>query len=268
MNYGILNEYVFINNINEKKYKETNILVQELLKTLYPWIKENDMIVAYKYGRYAKTDIVVSVRNIKKGISIKSGDKNSVHLEKIDNFCKFLYKHKIREINKLKKYLYSDGTSNNTGKIRCSAEEYKKKHPEDIIKINKELNKIKKQLIERFLFKSDVNYKVNVDVIVHGSINDFIWATKDEIIEHLMIKEIESSGVHVSSLNIQNWDKKQKKNPKYDYCRNYIQVKWFNLFDDIIQIMCKRNEVKLQTDCVKQKKNSVITKFLKYIWSG
>ena len=43
MNYGILNEYVFINNINEKKYKETNILVQELLKTLYPWIKENSI---------------------------------------------------------------------------------------------------------------------------------------------------------------------------------------------------------------------------------
>lgn len=267
MNSGILNEYVFINNINDKKYKETNILIQELLKTLYPWIKENDLIIAYKYGKYAKTDIVISVRNVKKGISIKSGDRNSVHLEKIDTFCKYISKYRFNEIERLKRYLYSDGTNNNTGKVRYSAEEYKQKFPEDIVKINNELDKIKKNLIERFLIKSDINYKIKVDVIVYGTINDFIWATKEEIISYLINKKNESSAVHVSSLNIQNWDRNLKKNPKYEYCRNYIQVKWFNLFDDIIQIMCIRNELSNQADSVKQKKNSAIAKFLKFIWS-
>ena len=268
MNSGILNEYVFINNINNKKYKETNILFQEMLKALYPWIKENDLIIAYKYGKYAKTDIVLSVRNIKKGISLKSGDKNSVHLEKIDSFCKFISRYKFGELESMKRYLYSDGTNNNTGKIRCSADEHKQKFPEDIIKINEELERIKKPLIDRFLIKSDINYKIKVDVIVYGTINDFIWATKEEIISYLINKKNESSSVHVSSLNIQNWDRNLKRNPKYEYCRNYIQVKWFNLFDDIIQIMCNRNEPNIQSDSVKQKKNSAITKFLKFIWSG
>lgn len=266
MNFGILNEYVFINNINNKKYKETNMLVQELLKTLYPWIKENDKIIAYKYGKYAKTDVVISVRNIKKGISIKSGDKNSVHLERIDKFCKFIYKYNFKEIDKLKRYLYSDDTNNNTGSIRYSAEEYKKMYPEDIEVINKEFEKMKKLLIKRFLFKTDINYKVSVDAIVYGTINDFIWATREEIINYLIEKKVISSGIHISSLNIQNWDKNLKRNMKYEYCRNYVQIKWFNLFDDLIQIMCNRNNV---ADCVKhKKKNSVITKFLKYIWSG
>ena len=120
MNSGILNEYVFINNINDKKYKETNILIQELLKTLYPWIKENDLIIAYKYGKYAKTDIVISVRNVKKGISIKSGDRNSVHLEKVDTFCKYISTiilHNIKN-NVKKKHILSNITKRKSDRIK------------------------------------------------------------------------------------------------------------------------------------------------------
>lgn len=269
MNEGILNEYVFINNINNKKYKETNILVQELLKYIYPWIKEDDIIIAYKYGKYAKTDIVLSVRNIKKGLSIKMGDKNSVHLEKIDKFCKYIYKHKFKKIDKLKRYLYSDDTNNNTGKKRYSADDYKIKYPNDIEIINNELRKIKKILIKRFLVKVDINYKVGVDVFIYGTIDDFLWVTTNEVVNYLLEKEIKTSGINVGSLYIQNWNRNLKHNPKYEYCREYIQVKWFSMFDDILKIMCQRNENKSPADCEKnKKKNSVITKFLKYIWSG
>lgn len=61
-----------------------------MLKQLYPNIRENDVIVAYKYGRYAKVDMVIRVNNEEKGISIKSGFKNSVHLEPIDKFILYL----------------------------------------------------------------------------------------------------------------------------------------------------------------------------------
>lgn len=27
---------------------------------------------------------------------------------------------------------------------------------------------------------------------------------------------------------------------QYEYCREYVQVKWYSLFDDIIKIMCNR----------------------------
>lgn len=102
MNRGYFTEIVFINYLNNKKFKETNLLVQELLKKLYPMIKDNDVIIAYKYGKYAKTDIVVSVRGIKKGLSLKTGSRNSVHVEPIDKFCHYLEKYHFKEIEALK----------------------------------------------------------------------------------------------------------------------------------------------------------------------
>jgi len=50
-----------------------------------------------------------------------------------------------------------------------------------------------------------------------------------------------SFGVRVSRLFIQTWNKNIKYNPKYEYCREYIQVKWYSMFDDFIEITCDRN---------------------------
>lgn len=270
MKNGYLTELVFINNLDGKKFGEINLLLQELLKTLYPKISIEDLITAYKYEKHAKVDVVIDVKGQKRGLSIKNGSKNSVHLEKNDKFIKYLIKNKFKESKKLLKYLYSDGTINNTGTIRLSAEEYKKEHQEEITEINLEFEKIKEMLIKRFLIKTDINYQVTVDAIVLGDANDFIWATKEEVLKHLCNKKIETTGVHVGGLFLQNWDKNLKYNPKYEKCREYIQVKWYSLFDDIIIIMCERNKYlkNQQADSLEyKKKNSVITKLFKFIWS-
>lgn len=193
-----------------------------------------------------------------------------MHLEKNDKFINYLKRNSFKESENLLKYLYSDGTANNTGVIRMSSEEYKKDHQEEIKEINKELEKIHEILIKRFLMQTDVNYRVTVDAIVLGVANDFIWATKEEILKYLCNKKIESTGVHVRGLFLQNWDKNLKYNPKYEKCREYVQVKWYSLFDDIVIIMCERNKCfeNKQADSVEyKKKNSAFTKFFKFIWS-
>lgn len=242
MKVGYQNEIDFINYLNNKKYKEVNILFQELLKQLYPNIRENDVIGAYKYGRYAKVDMVIRVNNIEKGISIKSGSKNSVHIEPIDKFIMYLKSLNLTKTEQLLRYLYSDGTNNNSGRIRQSSSEYKKNHKSDIIEINKELEKIKNDLIRRFLIETDVNYKIKVDMFIIGNLEDFLWSTKEEVVHYLTNTSQESTGVHVSNLFIQNWNKNLKYNPRYEYCRNYVQIKWYSIFDDIIKIMILRNE--------------------------
>jgi len=237
---GYQNEINFINYLNKKTYQETNLLIQELLIELFPTINKTDIINAYKYGRHAKVDIVIEVNGIKKGISIKEGTRNSVHVESINMFIRFLEKLGFKETDKLLRYLYSDNTNDNTGIIRQSASEYKETHSDDILLINNSLKLIKKDLITRFLIKTDINYKVTVDAFIEGQPFDFIWATEKEIINYLINYEPHSFGVHISSLFIQNWNKNIKKNPKYEYCRNYIQVKWYGMFDDLIKIMCNR----------------------------
>ena len=53
---------------------------------------------------------------------------------------------------------------------------------------------------------------------------------------------LKENGLSVSNLYIQSWNKNIKRNPKYEYCRHYFQVKWYNIYDDIIEIMNKRAE--------------------------
>lgn len=237
MKNGYKNEFEFIDYLNNKKYWQLNPLIQDMLKALYPNIKNNDIIKAYKYGKFAKADIVINVKGILRGISIKCGSKNSVHLEPIEKFTKYLQTKNFKQIDNLLRYLYSDGTNNNTGTKRISSEQYKIQNSISINLINKEINNFKTDLITRFLIKTDINYKINVDIFIIGTINDFIWATKGEVINYLINNNITSTGVHISSLFIQNWNKNLTYNQKYEYCRNYIQVKWYSMFDDIIRIM-------------------------------
>ena len=233
-----------------------------MIKAIFPNINNNDNIKAYKYGKFAKTDIVIIANRTKKGISIKQGAKNSVHVEPIKKIIDYLNSMNFIEIDNLLRYLYSDGTNDNTGNNRISASEYKIDNFKEISLINDDLNKIKLKLITRFLIKTDVNYTVPVDVFVLGEPHDFIWATKDEVTNYLNNTDCNSTSVHVSNLYIQNWDKNLKRNPKYEYCRNYIQVKWYSMFDDFIKIMCCRNNSNylydFQTDNVGNKKKNLV----------
>ena len=210
---------------------------------MFPNIKDNDIIYAKKYGRYAKTDIVISVNDIRKGISIKHGYNNSVHIESINNFSNKLltYGVSLKNVDIFKRYIYSDGTNNNTGSIRLSSSDYLINHKNDICELNIELNKLKKELIKRFLIQTDINYKVSVDAFIHGTPNDFLWVSSEEVMKFLEEKHIDSNSLHVSNLFIQSWNKNLIRNNKYEHCREYIQVKWFSMYDDIINIMNNRN---------------------------
>lgn len=239
---GYETEYEFIDYLNNKKFEELNILMQDVIKNLYPNIKNKDIITAAKYGRYAKTDIVISVRNKKRGISIKTGMKNSVHLEPINMFKKFLLKNGVseRNIELFLKYLYSDGTNNNTGKKRITNAEYIDIHKEDIKILNEIFKILKKKIIKRFLIETDVKYRVKVDMFIHGRVNDFVWASAKEVTDYLENTDINSASVHSGKLYIQSWNKNIARNEKYEHCREYIQSKWFSMYDDIIIIMTKR----------------------------
>ena len=49
---------------------------------------------------------------------------------------------------------------------------------------------MKLKLLIRFLIIADIKYTIPVDAFIHGEYEDFIWATRDEVLEHLMNKEL------------------------------------------------------------------------------
>ena len=137
------------------------------------------------------------------------------------------------------KYHYADGSTNGSGKIRLTSLEYKVNHQDEIDKINKFLNQddflIKS--IDRFVVKGR-NSKESIDTIIYGTINDFLWIkTKDVYNILLKHKEDYSTGIHFSNLFYQPLDRCINRNPRYESRRYISQIKWYSLFDDILENM-------------------------------
>ena len=243
MYVGLKNEFDFIKVINNSYINELNPILQDLILCLFPNIQDNDIIYAKKYGKYAKTDIVVTVNDINKGISIKTGYNNSVHIEPIKKFEDKLISYGLsyNYIDLFKRYIYSDGSNDNTGLNRLSNADYLVDHKNEICELNVEFDKLKNILIKRFLIETDIKYKVSVDAFIHGVPNDFLWVTSEEVLSFLENKNANSNSLHSSNLYIQSWNKNLIRNNKYEHCRDYIQVKWFNMFNDMIEIMSNRN---------------------------
>ena len=80
---GYSNEYRFVKYLNGKRIGGLNPMFRFLIIKLFPNYNENMIIKCWKNNELQKADIFVEVNGIVKGISIKMGMKNSVHLEPI-----------------------------------------------------------------------------------------------------------------------------------------------------------------------------------------
>ena len=189
---GKNNEYEFVKYLNGKRISELNPMFRDLIDELFPNQQPNSIIKSWKNHYKEKSDIFIKINGKMKGISIKKGYKNSVHVERISDFIHFLIENNIdREIViEYLKYHYADGSTNGKGIKRLSVEEYKKDNQSKIDKINKVLNdeKIIKKAINRFVTRGK-NTDYFISAIIYGEVNDFIWATKEQIEEIILSKK-------------------------------------------------------------------------------
>ena len=234
---GKNNEYEFIKYLNGKRIFELNQNFKKLINELFPNVEQDSIIKCWKNKYKQKSDIFIKINNEIKGISIKKGYKNSVHVERISDFIHFLIENNIdrKIVIEYLKYHYADGSTNGKGKKRISVEEYKKENQYKIDKINENLNneKLIKKAIERFITKGK-NSNYYISAIIYGEVDNFIWATKEQIQEIILLKkDIYSSGIHFGALTCQPKNRCLNYNPLYEKDRYCIQIKWYNIFDDI-----------------------------------
>lgn len=238
---GFDNEFEFVKYLNCKRVGELNPMFRELIDKIFYGINDDDIIKCWKNHYPQKSDIFIKIRNSLKGISIKMGSKNSVHVDPISEFIHFLIENGVPRdiIIKYLKYHYADGTTNGSGNKRLSVLEYKKNHQDDIDEINKYFNneELLKKAIDRFVTKGN-NSKYNISALLHGRVFDFLWITKDDIIKIILSKkDIYSSAVHFGPLVCQPKSRCLNYNPLYEKDRFSVQIKWYSLNDDIIEHM-------------------------------
>jgi len=238
---GYENEYEFVKYLNKKYIYELNPMFKELIEALYGKLDDNEMITCWKNKLPQKSDIFIKIDGKIKGISLKKGIKNSIHVERITEFIHFLIENKIERKNIISylKYHYADGTTNGKGINRLSIEEYKKTHQQSIDDLNNQLNNkdLLNKAIDKFILKGN-NSKYYIDAIVYGEVNDFIWILKQDIRNIILSKmNVYSTSVHFGPITCQPKNRCLNYNPKYEKERYCVQLKWYNLNDDIIEFM-------------------------------
>lgn len=243
---GFDNENEFVKYLNGKTVGKLNPMFRELIDVLYVNPKEDCVLKSWLNELPQKAEFFVKINETTKGISLKKGIKNSVHVEGISQFVHFLIENNISKdivVNYLN-YHYADGTINGTGTKRISVEEYKNDHQYDIDRINKVFNeeKILKEAINRFILKGN-NSDYQIDAIIAGEIDDFLWATRDDIEKIILSKKNSySTGVHFGPITCQPKNRCLNYNPKYEKDRFSVQLKWYSLYDDIIEMMNEKQK--------------------------
>ena len=188
MNNGKKLESDFVLNLNNHYYNELNLNLQKFITFVFKDFDYANKIYCKKLNNHQKADtcICICIGDNVKYISLKSGSQNSVHVEKINDFTKFLLNKKIEQqiINDLLIYHYGDNTLTGDGKIRYSAEECKLKYKKEILKFNKYINDSKAltKIIERFLLLGTNKSNKYVDAIYYGDIDIGIWCSSEELL--------------------------------------------------------------------------------------
>ena len=238
-NDGYKNEYDFVLAINNKKVNELNPLLKSLIKGIFYKINDNDLIKCWRNHLKQKSDIMIKIGPAIKGVSIKMGYKNSIHTEKLSTFIEFLKENNIpKEVyNIYLKYHFGDGTTNGKGNIRYDSSKCKELMKKELELLNKYLsnNELILNSVKRFiLFGNNSNY--SIDALIYGTPNDFFWLKPKDILNiHKKIIDEDKLGPHIGRLYIQPFNRCINNNEKYEFYRYYIQIKWYNILEDIMQ---------------------------------
>lgn len=238
---GEENEFTFVQYLNNKKISMLNPMFKDLIDELFPLEDENSIIKCWKNHLKQKSDIFIKINNKIKSISIKKGSRNSVHVERISDFIHFLIENNVKKdtIIEYLKYHYADGSTNGKGFKRLSASEYKKDNQKKIDEINEEFNneKIIKAAIDRFIIKGN-NSDYYIDAIIDGEVDNFVWITRNDIVNIILSKkDVYSTSVHFGPITCQPKNRCLNYNSLYEKDRFCVQMKWYSLFDDIIENM-------------------------------
>lgn len=215
MNNGFINEEVLREYINNNSFNTYNNNIKDFLSFVFGSKLNTELsFKAEKKAGQVKPDLCIKHNGIEKYISIKKGTGNSVHQECIDVFFPYINSLiNATVLNNLKIFHYGDGTTNDTGAIRYSAEECKIKYSEEVKTLNTELNKWSNlsNFLDRFLFIGNVG-TLAIDIVYHGEITSGFWASKNEIINYVRNNSFDTNAVHFGPLTYQVWGRNEKKN--------------------------------------------------------
>ncbi len=246
---GFDNEREISSALNNHLYDSINANLRHFLDDMFKgYSLSGKWVHATTISQRMKPDFYVTVDGVPEGryVSVKMGSGNSLHQESLESLVNYLESKNVPEsvIEDLKRYHWSDGTTDNTGLERLPAKTFAKNNPALVSRLNEYFNQeqIRKLLIERFIFKGNYPNAPAADYLYHGTPHSGVWASRDEIVEYAKRYVVDRNCVSFGPLTYQAWNKNLERNQKAEHKRYQMQVKWGKMEEAIVDITSRRED--------------------------
>lgn len=228
---------VFLNN---KKFKELSPNLHNMVEALFGVVDPDEMVYCEHGIERTKPDIVITIGQRKKYVSMKTGSAKAIHSEQIDSFITFLKSIGVSQetIETVLLYHYGDGTTNGTGKERRPTEQLACWLGKRLEEANDELNsdEFVWSIINHVAFQG-VNPNVPAaDAIYFGDVEYGVIAT----VKQFKKRFARSDGrwrffhnLHVGPIFIKPAARYAGTEIKEEERRHKVICEWFRLREDI-----------------------------------
>ena len=236
-NHGFRNEKELISALRKKHFSDLPSNLQRLISQSFK--NYQGIIYCSLMAGKNKSDLKIKIGSEVHTYSVKMGKGNSIHQESLANFLNFLEQEHHLPLNikmAITRFIWADGTSDGTGKIkqRLSSKKFKKQNPEIIKEIQNYFDTISSSLIKRFLI-TGVESKSSAEFIYYGTVKKGVVCKSQEVLE--WVTKHKARGVlHIGKLTFQAWNRNLKGKKKSEKKRGVIQLKWGSLKKDIKKI--------------------------------
>lgn len=234
---GFQNESNLVTALNGRIFSDLNSNLQNLI--FCSFLNKNGVISCFSRGGNNKSDLIIKIGNEEHTFSIKKGSGNSVHQEPVNTFLIYLEKNfslSIYTKNNILKFIWGDGTTDGSGMVcdRLSAKKFTKKYPEVVDDIKDFFDKIKKELINRFVI-TGVGGVSPAEFIYYGDVSCGFCCSSKNALEWLSNNHSDGA-IPVGRLTFQAWNRNINGGNKSEHKRGVIQLKWGKVKDDIKKI--------------------------------
>ena len=233
--------------LNEKKYSDITNNLRHMLDVVFGPIDSEATVFCKKTEDFIKPDLIITIGNNTKYLSVKTGRAENVHNEIIDNFLEFLESEGISErtIETIRLFQYGDGTTDGTGKERKEYLPLISELMPRIEEANEELNYRKEFVLDavyRCVFQGTDENNPLVDAIYFGTPEYGIVTTKKQILSHIRKRAFTFfKNLHIGPLLLRPHSRYSNRDIADERNRHRIIAYWPNLNADLDYISKRYN---------------------------
>ena len=192
-NKGYYNEQLLVEALNGKRYSEINHNLQTMMRDMFAYQNEEEIIEAEQIKGLYKPDISITYKGQKVNVSVKSGSATMVHGESIRTFIQFLRENGIssKTMKIILLFHFGDDTLDGSGPVRHNTQEIFSKLSSKIKEANAELNANRafiEKFVDRVMYRGIFPDSPVVDYIYFGSPEYGTVVSKKQIATYINMK--------------------------------------------------------------------------------